>query len=337
MKIHYFQRYHSKENVATANTMLMLSRLYHYSPSKFYKLLKDLFFANAFEPEIVFNLQEKNASSVLDASITQDSFKIAVEAKMSDWFYIDQLTRHLDSFNDEHFKVLLTVAPVLMASNKTAEFKEILDKYNENHDKPVIHINTTFEDIAVAIQDTIDERDFEIQDVLEDYFDYCFSNGLITRSDSWKFMRMQLSGTTFNFNVSECVYYEKADRNFRAHDYLGLYTNKSIRAIGKITAMIIAIPTENGLDCISEQGEITEEHKRKIINAIKDSEQYGYDLKTVRHRYFFVDKFYITDFKKSTLRAPMGSRVFDLTQVLDTIELPDIKEIADILKNKTWC
>ena len=30
MKIHYFQRYHEKENVATANTMLLLSRLYQY-------------------------------------------------------------------------------------------------------------------------------------------------------------------------------------------------------------------------------------------------------------------------------------------------------------------
>lgn len=36
MKIHYFQRCHGKENAATANTMLLLSRLYSYSPDKFY-------------------------------------------------------------------------------------------------------------------------------------------------------------------------------------------------------------------------------------------------------------------------------------------------------------
>ena len=35
MKIHYFQRYHTKENVSTANTMLLLSRLYQYSPIGF--------------------------------------------------------------------------------------------------------------------------------------------------------------------------------------------------------------------------------------------------------------------------------------------------------------
>ena len=35
MQIHYFQRYHSKENVDTSNTMLMLSRLYNYNDDKF--------------------------------------------------------------------------------------------------------------------------------------------------------------------------------------------------------------------------------------------------------------------------------------------------------------
>ena len=42
MNIHYFQRYHRKEDVATANTMLLLSRLYSYSPTVFYTFLKNL-------------------------------------------------------------------------------------------------------------------------------------------------------------------------------------------------------------------------------------------------------------------------------------------------------
>jgi hypothetical protein len=42
MKIYYFQRYHSKENVITGNTMLLISRLYHYSPSKFHVFVNSL-------------------------------------------------------------------------------------------------------------------------------------------------------------------------------------------------------------------------------------------------------------------------------------------------------
>ena len=66
-----------------------------------------------------------------------------------------------------------------------------------------------------------------------------------------------------------------------------------------------------------------------------DGDSHGYDLRTTEHRYFFVEKFYETDFKKVSPRAPMGSRVFDLTQVLETEDLPGTEEVAKLLKDKT--
>lgn len=336
MKIHYFQRYHQKENVATANTMLLLSRLYQYSSDKFFRFLKSEFFFDSFEPEIVFTLQEKSVDSVPDATITQESFKIVVETKTSDWFYSNQLMRHLNSFSDEKYKVLITLAPELMDESKKAEFEEILKEYNSTQKRPVIHINTTFEGIALALQDVIDDRDYEMQEVLDDYLDYCYKDGLIAVSDAWKYMRMQLAGTTIDFNVREGIYYDRAERGFRAHDYLGLYTKKSVRAIGKICARITAVETPDGMLYETEYGELTEERKQKILLAIEDGNKYGYDLSHIKHRFFFVEKFFITDFRKSTPRAPMGSRIFDLTQALETNELPDTEIIAEQLKNKTW-
>lgn len=336
MKIHYFQRYHEKENVATANTMLLLSRLYSYSSEKFFRLLKTEFFSDSFEPEIVFNLQEKSVDSIPDATITQESFKIVVETKMSDWFYSDQLVRHLKSFGDEKYKVMITLAPELMKPEKKIEFEERLKEYNAKQTQtyPVMHINTTFEKIIDAIRDVIDDRDYEMLEVLDDYLNYCYKDKLIIVSDSWKRMRAQLAGTTFDFNVSENLYYDSIDRGFSAHDYLGLYKEKSVRAIGKINAIITAVSTEAGLDYKAELGEITEERKQQIDRAIKDGRNYGYILNNTR--YFFVEKFYETDFKKVTPRAPMGSRVFDLSQILETDKLPEIEQIADILKTKTW-
>lgn len=336
MKIHYFQRYHAKENVATANTMLLLSRLYQYSSDKFFRFLKSEFFSDSFEPEIVFNLQEKSVDSIPDATITQESFKIVVETKMSDWFYSEQLMRHLNSFGDEKYKVMITLAPEIMAEDKKKIFEQQLKEYNSAQSKPVIHINTTFEGIANAIQEVIDDRDYEMQEVLDDYLNYCYNDGLIAVSDSWKFMRMQLAGTTLDFNVSQDIYYDNADRGFRAHDYLSLYKNKSVRAVGKISARITAVDTDNGMQYEVEFGELTEERKQKIADAIIDGVQYGYDIKSSKHRYFFVEKFYETDFKKITPRAPMGTRVFDLTQILETEQLPETEDIAELLKSKTW-
>ena len=335
MKIHYFQRYHSKENVATANAMLLLSRLYSYSSDKFFRFLKSEYFSDRFEPEIVFTLQEKSEESVPDATITQEGFKIVVETKMSDWFHSDQLLRHLKSFKEERNKVLITIAPELMAKDKKAKFEEQLREYNENHDYPVIHINTTFELLAEAVQGVIDDRDYEMQDVLDDYLNYCYNDSLILVPDSWKWMRVQLAGTTFDFNVKRKLYYDDIDRGFRAHDYLGLYKGKSVRAIGKITDIITAVLEEDGEMTYSvEKGEIDDNKKRDIAIAIEDGKNYGYSL--TKTRFFFVDKFYETDFRKTTPRAPMGSRVFDLTQVMGVSELPDTSVIAEKLKSITW-
>lgn len=336
MKIHYFQRYHAKENVATANTMLLLSRLYQYSSEKFFRFLKSEFFSESFEPEIVFNLQEKSVDSIPDATITQESFKIVVETKMSDWFYSEQLMRHLNSFGDEKYKVMITLAPEIMAEDKKKIFEQQLKEYNSAQSKPVIHINTTFEGIANAIQEVIDDRDYDMQKVLNDYLNYCYNDGLIAVSDSWKFMRMQLAGTTLDFNMNEDIYYDNAERGFRAHDYLSLYKNKSVRAVGKVCARILAVETKDGMQYETEYGELTEERKHKIHLAITDGDEHGYDLRTIKHRYFFVDKFYETDFKKITPRAPMGTRVFDLSQVLETENLPETQEIAELLNTKTW-
>ena len=140
MKIHYFQRYHGKENVATANTMLLLSRLYSYSSNKFFDFLSSENFFNSFEPEIVFNLQEKSVDSVPDATISQEGFKIIVETKLTDWFSIDQLMRHLNSFGDEKLKGIISLSSEKMDENKKAEFEKRLKKYNETQKYPVFHI-----------------------------------------------------------------------------------------------------------------------------------------------------------------------------------------------------
>lgn len=67
MQIHYFQRYHSKENVDTSNTMLMLSRLYNYNADKFFVMLNALILGQDETPEITFELQVAGDESVPDA------------------------------------------------------------------------------------------------------------------------------------------------------------------------------------------------------------------------------------------------------------------------------
>lgn len=49
-----------------------------------------------------------------------------------------------------------------------------------------------------------------------------------------------------------------------------------------------------------------------------------------------LDDYCITVFKKITPRAPMGTRIFDLTQILGTDDIPSTDQLAEMLKNETW-
>lgn len=331
MKIHYFQRYQQKENVETANTMLLLNRLYTYSPSKFYALLKIFLPENA-EVEMGIELQKKSKSTIPDAVIGQPSFKIVIETKLNGAFSIEQLLGHLDAFEDEKYKVILTLDPREIKASTKEEFKNELGKFNDKHNTNIIHIHTTFEKIVECIDEIIDERDYDMKDVLQDYTEYCYADKLIP--DSWKRMRVQLAGTTLEINKKLNLYYDDVNRGFSEHEYIGLYNQKSVRVIGKIKAIIVGRYENGEWVFVTEKGTLTDDIKNRIIEARDDGKNYGY--KMTNQRYFIVENFYDTDFKKETPNAPWGSRVFDLTEVLGVEKLPNVEEIANQLSKKTW-
>lgn len=337
MKVHYFQRYSTKENVATANTMLLFSRLYSYSANKFFDFLKSLYsesFNNDFEPEIKFLNQERGKKSVPDATVTQRSFKIVIEVKMVDWFYNTQLKNHLEVFQNEDYKVLLTISSEFMEKSK----KDSIDKEIQDMNLNVKHINTTFEELANFIKNLLDNRDYEMQDIIEDYFSYCNENGLI--SDSWKYMQIQPVGTTFDFNMKNNVYYNGNGTKFRAHEYIGLYKNKSVRAIGKIKLIVRTLKENNELKFYFETKEEATINRKEIEKKIREiigevKEKYKHYLDERDTRYYFVEEFIETDYKKISIGGMLGNRLLNLEKFFNN-EIPDVKKIADTLKNKEW-
>lgn len=334
MKIHYFQRYHEKENVATANTMLLLSRFYSCSPDKFFRLLKNKFFSDfsdSFNPEIIIDLQTKSEASVPDATITQDSFKIVVETKIPNRFNNDQLLRHLRSFGDEKYKVLLTLASAPMPENTKLSFDSMIENYNINQTYPVSHVNTTFEEIANAIDELLDDRDYEMRDVLVDYLDYCFRDGLITSSYANKYMRVQPTGKSFDFDIKNNVYMVRANQEFKPHCYLGLYKDKSVKAVGKVIARITADKVGNDMQYNEDFGNLTDERKALIDHFFDENH-----LENDKHRFFFVEKFYETDFNKISKGGMQSSKIFDLTEVLGTDDIPATETLAKKLSSKSW-
>lgn len=340
MKIHYFQRYQQKENVDTANTMLLISRLYEHSPHNFYAFLMRLLPENA-EVELSIRLQEvgilngqrdKHLRSIPDAHISQDSFKIVVETKIYGNYGQQQLRGHISSFANENYKVLLTLDPNPMKQKFKEELDQYIRDYNTDTGINVIHKHFTFEDLIEAIRENIHDRDYEMQDILSDYEEYCYSSKLI--SDNWKRMLVRVAGTTIESNRRFNLYYCGVEQSYSGYSYLGLYDQKSVKLIGKICTVVTAITEDFELSIAEEVGFCTDEMRELIRVAIEDAKQYEWVL--TRNRFFFVDEFFETDFRK-TSRGPLrGTKYFDLCEVLDVTKLPSTEVIAQNLRKVTW-
>lgn len=339
MKVHLFQRYHTKENVATANALLLLSRMYASSAAEFYTFLSNYILPNGTEAETSFELQKKTKTkrSVLDACISQPSFKIAIETKLNNNFDMQQLQKHLDVFSSESYKILLTLDPEDLNSNVKNDIESILKEYSDKNDNEiVVHKHLTFQDLVVKVGDCLGNDNNEMKQILEDYYSCCFQSNLISNAD--KMMRVRLAGDTFDSNKRLNLYYDPSSKGFSGHEYLGLYKDKAVRLIGKIQAIIDAeVIDSDEIEYIERKGKLTDDIKNRIKEAIEDSTQYGYNLDKVQHCFFVVEKFYDTFFEKTSTGALMGAKFFDLSDVLNTKVLPnDVSRIAEELRKKTW-
>lgn len=339
MQIHYFQRYHSKENVDTSNTMLMLSRLYNYNADKFFSMLNTLILGADESPEIIFDLQVTGDESVPDAVISQKSFKVVVETKLYNQFDKQQLVNHLKQFVAEDIKVLLTIDPKPMRQQLFNEMTVELKKYNgDNRERlihPIKHVNLTFEQLVEAMEDIIDDRDTEIISVLDDFRKYCFDEKLIP--DRHKWMRAIVAGTTFQDNMELNLFYDQEVRKCSDHGYVGLYKDKSIRAIGKLKKTILAVEVNGETEYQAESGEpATQDEMNRISEAIRRAEDYGYNLRTISHRYFIVEKFYPIDFRKSSKNPIQKSKFFNLADMFGYKIMPDTEKIAGDLNGRIW-
>lgn len=319
--------------------MLMLSRLYNYNADKFFSMLNSLILGEDESPEITFDLQVAGDQSVPDAVISQKSFKIVVETKLYNQFDKQQLLNHLKQFGAEDIKVLLTIDPKPMKPQLYDEMAIELKKYNgENLERlihPIKHVNLTFEQLVEAMEDIIDDRDTEIISVLDDFKKYCFDEKLIP--DSYKWMRAIVAGTTFQDNMDLNLFYDQESRKYSEHGYVGLYKDKSIRAIGKLKKTILAIEVDGDMKYKSENGEpVTQDEITRINEAICRAKDYGYNLRTICHRYFMVEKFYPINFRKSSKNPIQKSKFFNLAEMFEYKTMPDTEKIAADLNGRTW-
>jgi len=342
-KVHYFQQYQQKENVVTNNTLLLFSRLSNLSPARFEDFLNSLLEneAGTVNIGVRFSQQEGNStkSSIPDGMIYQSSLKLLIETKLYDTQDMDQLIRHLDGFNkDQDDQILMLINP----SETNLEFddavKSKVAQRNSDTNQNIRYISITFDSIIKALDSVLFEYDFELQELLSDYQDFCIQSDLIPRHHLK--MRAIVSGTSFDENMSHGIYYDPVTRNYSKHGYIGLYRNKSIRAIGKLIKVVHVDydPQKNSFikSDVVEGEPLTTQEEIKLVQIMDSAKKAnGWDI-YLDHQFFFVEQFYETDYKKVTKYPIQRTKFFDLDEVLNCQELPNTKEIAHRLSDLSW-
>ena len=336
-KIHYFQRYHQKENVLTNNTMLLFSRLYHQSPKKF-----EVFLSSLLDPAIEitigvgFSQQERSKDSVPDGTIFQQSFKIAIETKRGNGFGENQLINHLQCFSNEHTQILIALSNVPMDSHQLESVQKKIEEFNKTNNKKIQFTALTFQEIINAFNEQLSDYDLELQDVIEDFTNFCDVEGMLPKD--YPRMIIVPCGKSIKDNLEYKIYYDPATRNNSRATHMGIYKNKRVQAISKIVNVVEAnydFKTKV-LEIISEENPTTEDQKNRIIGIITAAiSTLGWSIEN-GHKFFCLDHMELTSFKKTSPGGIMGKRYENLEEKTGLTKDSTTKEFAEKLKNETW-
>ncbi len=333
-KLHYFQRYDSKENWMTNATLLLLSRLYHYNRLKFETAINSILADSNLSLNIGVNFtqQEWGQSSVVDGVISQDSFKVVIETKLYDKFSTDQLVRHLDAFGNNYSqRILLALSKSKIDSNIRTEIIKTLqqDKY-----KDIMFASTTYEDIYQIIASNLAEYDLEMREILDDYISLCNTHGLTNIEN--RTMLAFTASESLRENFKYRIYYDPMTRSHNSpFKYVGLYVNKTIVAVGKLEKVVFCDYEDGKLIATNNDdlSRLTKDEYNRIKETIENTNYY--DLEK-GNKFFLVDNFYRTNYIKTSFSSLRAKKYFWLDEIDGFKESMTAEQIAKLLDGKSW-
>ena len=334
-EISFFQYYSQSENHTTNNTLLVLRHFYRKSSRKLEEILSS-FIDETLDIGPVFRQQIRSSQSVPDALISQQSFNIFFEVKGSGQRLRDnQIENHIKSIKNDYdprsLKILfaLTQEPI-----PTDQANRLLDLAKK---EGVIFKAITFSELLEALQRFCASHETELKDILDDYKQYLASENLLELVG--EIMYVVPVRYSIEENIKFRLYYEPVHRKLRASSkFFGLYTNKCIRYVGRVNAVVagglnkegqfeVAVREDNKEqlkdDVVPAGYKPTDEELQRITDAIHGCASYHPNV-WEGHRFYLFDEFEETDFRKES-KGPLllGPREFNLS---DWIDYKDKKE-----------
>jgi uncharacterized protein YbjQ (UPF0145 family) len=327
--ITYFPRYTTRENVVTHTTLHLLSQIHQHSSDKLQQVLNELLGENEIPLGISFQQQMHSKTSVPDGSILQEPVHIVIETKVTAGINVDQLISHCESFIKGRTGNYLMLLTTNKANDQALEpvrrkAKEIGATFQ----------HVPFEELCDSLKGLAEKHETHLMRVIDDYTAYCTEMDLLP--DRRKRLRIVPCGDTFDLNKQWHVYYQPTDRSYSDHEYIGIYNQKAVRLLGKVSAIYDNQAGTGGrMQLKLFKGEDRPEFRKRIEGMVVDSKKkVGWDVSS-GYRFFCADQFLPTDFEKTSPGGIQGPRFWDISEQVEKTGSDDSK-LAELLRNQKW-
>ena len=332
-EISLFNDYHTKENILSNHCGVILKLLYEENPRSFEEVISTLTFQD-FMISPSFKQQIKKKESTPDIVIEQKSFSLYFETKRFDWFYDNQIDRHLKGFKkDTTYNILFLLSNFETDSPEEKFEKQIKDAKNR-FDITLSPIS--FEQL-LGVLETVESSD-NYKKYLVEFRDFLERNPYLP---TWKYMLdiVNCASTiaeVHNHNVYMCPDTGGKYKHRRAL-FFGGYKLKNIKFIHEIKALVV-------IDQGGKSGHVKwknfdelgdKDLIKEAIGKINLFENRKVEIKERNVQVFILQNPYEVNFRKSSSGGLYSSKKY-LRNIARENNAKNSKELAEKLKNKTW-
>ncbi|HET53628.1 MAG TPA: hypothetical protein ENN33_00245 [Ignavibacteria bacterium] len=329
-EISLFADYHQKENSLTNYCGLLMKMLYEDSPRKFEELLATLLKTDT---NIIvgptFTQQTKTVKSIPDLAITQKSFSVFFETKTTDWFYEDQINRHIAGFNQTADDKIL----FLLSNFENDNLEEQFDKEIKEAKKHKIILQPlTFEDFVGSLEQVCNSE--YLRNLLDEFKLYLDRNG---RLPKWKYLLDVVSCSGTLAEIEQGVYMCPDTGGAYSHrraKYFGPYSAKKVADIFEINAIVVIEKNLSDAKIKWKNKNIKDETLIEQARQKLQNWQWRIDEnKSVPLQVFLLDNRQETNFVKETSGGMLQSKKYFWDIPTDC---KNSQELAEKLRDKNW-
>ena len=333
--LNQFQQYSQGENTVTNNVLLMLSNLYEINPGYYEQFIIGIT-EDSGKYSVIPDFRQQignRGNGIIDGHIKVQASSIIIETKLHGLEWVKKLLKYTNSFDKNELKFLFHLSSDQYSESKTIE---IQNKLKEKKLENIFFYSLTYQQFIDQLKELVSNYPYDpnLNKLSHHFENYCHKMNLTPRSQH--ILRAMACGQSFELNKKHRFYFDLAKRGYSDFNYLGIYKSKAVQYIGRVENIIEADWNKNeGLIIKNSNKEVTEEQKRRLVNAIKDAltEDWTVDKD---HRFFLLKDFKETYFAKTSPGGIFRVRYFNLEKVLNKQIPSQMENIAKELRNHTW-